>query len=248
MGWWHGADRAGHRRGPEHEAVAAQLAQQDTQLGRLLAGLDERGLWSRTTLLVVSDHGMTSGGLALDPDAILAQAGIDAKISRGGGVAFVYLDDPARLEAARVALASLESTRVFAADEIPAELRVRHGRRTGDLLLLAEPPGMFSRAGGAKQLLLAAAQHIGHRPGMHGYLPDHPDMGGIFLALGRGVPPGTRFEAVHAIDVAPTVAALLGIEPPEHAEGQARLGASRVPPPEDDAKRTPLGGPEPPTP
>ena len=54
---------------------------------------------------------------------------------------------------------------------------------------------------------------------MHGYAPDHPDMGGILLAMGRGVSAGTRLPAVRMIDVAPTVAKLLGIEPPAHSEG-----------------------------
>ena len=60
---------------------------------------------------------------------------------------------------------------------------------------------------------------FGWDTGMHGYAPDHPDMGGILLALGRGVPAGTRLPAVRMIDVAPTVAKLLDIEPPEHSEG-----------------------------
>ena len=56
---------------------------------------------------------------------------------------------------------------------------------------------------------------------MHGYAPEHPDMAGIFLAIGRGVPAGARLDAVRMIDVAPTVARLLGIEPPRSAEGRA---------------------------
>ena len=56
---------------------------------------------------------------------------------------------------------------------------------------------------------------------MHGYDPALPDMQGIFLALGRGVPAGAHADAVRMIDVAPTVARLLGIAPPRDAEGTA---------------------------
>jgi hypothetical protein len=56
---------------------------------------------------------------------------------------------------------------------------------------------------------------------MHGYAPEDADMQGIFLALGRGVPPGSHPDAVRMIDVAPTVAKLLGIAPPRDAEGRA---------------------------
>ena len=57
--------------------------------------------------------------------------------------------------------------------------------------------------------------------GMHGYAPDHPDMGAVLLAMGRGVPAGTRIGAVPNINVAPTVARLLMIDPPAQAEGEA---------------------------
>jgi arylsulfatase A-like enzyme len=43
-------------------------------------------------------------------------------------------------------------------------------------------------------------------------------MGGIFLAMGGGVP--TQLDEVHQIDLAATVAQLLGIEPPLHSEGK----------------------------
>jgi hypothetical protein len=44
-------------------------------------------------------------------------------------------------------------------------------------------------------------------------------MGGIFLAVGRGVAAAVALPTVRAIDVAPTVSHLLGIGPPAHAEG-----------------------------
>jgi arylsulfatase A-like enzyme len=50
-------------------------------------------------------------------------------------------------------------------------------------------------------------------------------MAGILLALGRGAPPGVRLARPHAVDVAPTVAGLLGIDPPRQSEGRALLEA-----------------------
>jgi arylsulfatase A-like enzyme len=38
--------------------------------------------------------------------------------------------------------------------------------------------------------------------------------------MGRGVPQGLKIHAVHQVDVAATVARLLGISPPRHSEGQ----------------------------
>jgi arylsulfatase A-like enzyme len=44
-------------------------------------------------------------------------------------------------------------------------------------------------------------------------------MSGIFLAVGRGVGRAAVLPTVRAIDVAPTISHLLGIDPPAHAEG-----------------------------
>jgi hypothetical protein len=49
-------------------------------------------------------------------------------------------------------------------------------------------------------------------------------MGGIFFAMGRGVPSGLVLPQVHQLDVAATVARLLGIEPPRDSEGRSVRG------------------------
>ena len=54
-------------------------------------------------------------------------------------------------------------------------------------------------------------------------------MRAIFLALGRGVPAGAHPGPQSALDVAPTAARLLGIEPPKSCEGRPieAIGAPR---------------------
>jgi hypothetical protein len=48
--------------------------------------------------------------------------------------------------------------------------------------------------------------------GNHGYLNTNPDMRPIFVAWGAGIKPGARVDGVRTVDVAPTIARLLGIE------------------------------------
>jgi len=57
-------------------------------------------------------------------------------------------------------------------------------------------------------------------PATHGSLSSHPRIRSIFYAAGAGVPRGP-LGLVRVVDVAPTVAALLGINPPADARGQA---------------------------
>jgi predicted AlkP superfamily pyrophosphatase or phosphodiesterase len=217
MSWWHGADHAGHARGPDSPEVVVELAGQDRQLGALLAGLDARGAWSHTTLLVVSDHGMTRAEHSVPIARALRTANVHAHLEVGTSVAHVFLDDPAELARAERALAGLAGVRVDRREALPAALHLAHPTRTGDLVARVEPPYTFADVGPFAR----ARELLGRSRGVHGYSPDHPDMAGIFLAIGRAVPAGARPSAVRMIDVAPTAARLLGIDPPRHAEGRA---------------------------
>ncbi|HKA14254.1 MAG TPA: alkaline phosphatase family protein [Myxococcota bacterium] len=217
MSWWHGADHAGHAKGPDDPDVAVELAAQDRQLGALLAGLDARGAWSHTTLLVVSDHGMTRAGPSVPLAHALRGARVRvAHLEMGTAVAHVFLADPGDAERAERALAGLAGVRVDRREALPASLHLSHPTRTGDLVVRAEPPYTFASEG----LLARAGKLLGASRGVHGYAPEDPDMQGIFLAIGRGVPAGAHPDTVRMIDVAPTVARLLGIGPPRQAEGR----------------------------
>ncbi len=48
--------------------------------------------------------------------------------------------------------------------------------------------------------------------GTHGFLPDQPDMLGTLVLHGAGIRKGTQLGKVQSIDVAPTMARLLGVE------------------------------------
>ena len=52
----------------------------------------------------------------------------------------------------------------------------------------------------------------GELKGEHAYNNEHPEMGGIFLAAGPGIRPGSKLPAFSAVHVYELLAALLGIE------------------------------------
>lgn len=223
MSYWAGADRDGHDHGPDSGAVAEQLERQDEQLGRLMAGLDELDFWDHSTLIVVSDHGMTDVRRYLDVADVLDDAGIGARVI-GSAVANVYLEDTADRDAALSALRALDAVQAFPGDQLPEEWRLSHPGRTGDIVVVTAPPFTLSRPMGLPGYLGRLYFALGGGFGGHGYWPDHPDMAGVFLAMGRGVPRGLVVPEVHQVDLAPTVARLLGIEPPRQSEGRPVRG------------------------
>lgn len=207
--WFHGADGAAHRHGPGSEAARIALRGQDRAIATLVRGLDERGLRRSTVLLFVSDHGMAPRGREVDLRDALDDADIGARVLGAGGFAQVYLDDPARDAGRAVEAARGLGLRAHRREAAPREWRVGNPR-FGDVVVLA-PLGVTIESG---RLLSLPTR------GWHGYWPDEPSMAGILVAVGPGIEPGTDLGRVSNLDVAPTVLALLGQEPPDWMEGR----------------------------
>ena len=229
LSWWHGADTPGHRFGPDSPRIAQAMQAQDAALARLLAGLDARNAWADTTLLIVSDHGMAKVDDPVDLLAPLREKGIAAELESSNGLAQLWLTDPTRRDEALATLAALPGVQAWAGDAVPATLRYGFAARMGDVVAVTRPPRFFIAPRTLEGVMMQAAAAFGREQGAHGFDPALPDMGGILLALGRGAPAGVRLPAAQALDVASTVALLLGIDPPRDAEGHPIPGLGGTP-------------------
>lgn len=104
---------------------------------------------------------------------------------------------------------------------------MRFPGRTGDVVIFAAPPHQFDAP--ALDRLIAPSPLLGQ----HGYLPDTVDerlnvnMRPPLVLAGPGVPKGLRLPGARAIDLAPTLAALLDIAPPAQADGRDLLAGER---------------------
>lgn len=211
--WFPGADHAAHLAGPGTASAVKQLAQQEPAFAALIDGIEARGLWPSTTLIVVSDHGMVAADALLDFDLVLRDAGVRARVTGMGGFASVYLDErergpsgSAELAIAKVAaLAHEAGLEAIVVGRPEAGPRFSHPR-FGDLVLRAPIGTAIHRPGLPKG-------------GFHGYRSAEPQMHGIFVAAGRGVSPELELSLLQATDIAPTVLGLLGVAAPEWMNG-----------------------------
>ncbi len=229
LSWWHGADGPGHRFGPDSPRIAQAMRGQDAALARLLAGLDARDAWPDTTLLIVSDHGMAKVDDPVDLLAPLREKGIAAELEPSNGVAHLWLADPTRRAETVALLAALPGVQAFPGDAVPASLRYEFPSRMGDVVAVTSPPRFFIAPRTLEGVMMQVSAALGREQGAHGFDPALPDMGGILLALGRGVPAGVVLPPVEVLDLAPTVALLLGIDPPRDAEGHPIPGLAGTP-------------------
>ncbi|MBV8201129.1 MAG: alkaline phosphatase family protein [Acidobacteria bacterium] len=225
----------------------------DHELRLLMAAVD----LGRTTVVVVSDHGMAPVHTAIDLNALLRDRGMLASPAGGkgrggaagayvlgnGGMAHLYLAEPAGEAAGADAAARRQQLRELrdqllawrSGDDTPieraltrqeaAELGLDHPN-SGDLILFAQEGYAFDAG---PEPAGAAVTHPAKAYGMHGYLASHPDMRGIYLAIGKDVKPASASATVQATDVAGRVAAWLGIGRPLAKAAAGTGGAARGP-------------------
>lgn len=225
-------DSRQHAFGPRSPEASAAIETADLQLARLIAAAKQAGTWERTTLVVVSDHGFMPISRRVKPGVLLQSLGLvelegerprDWRVgmSLSGGQAYLYLKDPGD-DAARRAIVDAFTALVGQPDSGivrvygPEEIVARGGDPDAALALGAAPG--FSFAGGYTGPATDAAP--AQYRGTHGYDPERPEMAAALLIVGPGVRPGLEIAGARMIDVAPTVAGLLGLTLPT-ATGRA---------------------------
>lgn len=204
-------DTAGHRNGPDAPETRAAAASVDASMARLIEGLKARGLYDRTMLVVVSDHGMaaTSPDRVVWIDDIIDPAAL--KIGYGGAV---LTADPApgrEAEVQQKLVGRHPHMECWNKADVPARLFYGSNPRVAQIVCLVETGWLtatrdrpVTRAGGA-----------------HGYDNQAPEMAAIFIAHGPGVVAGRRLTDLDSVDVQPFLTRMLGIVGPA-GDGRAQ--------------------------
>ncbi len=208
------------------EAITA-LEKIDQTLAQILAQAEKSGNKNEITWLIVSTHGNAKVEQEFRPNLLLAKKGfltLDAQgnikswiaTSRSsGGAAAIYLQDANNEEAIK------DVQKIFIEEqekEASALWRVIDKKSAAKLgadpraafFIEAAPGFLISEQTTGKKItdkLSASAPKAAA-----GYAPSKSEMRGFLIAAGKGIKPKTQIEYAQIIDVAPTIARLLGIE------------------------------------
>ena len=213
-------DEVQHKQGREAEAVKEAVRRQDESIERIRKGIEDSGLKETTLLIVLGDHGFTDVSKNINPNALLRDAGyIEAEEGQvkswralarsSGGSAAIYVKEKG--DVGKVA----EIFRKATAHEGQAIYRVIEREELDALgynpeaALALEPEKGWAFSGALAPALVHGLPTV---KGNHGQLPSRPELWTGFLACGAGVKTGAVVEKMRLIDVAPTVAKLLGLE------------------------------------
>jgi predicted AlkP superfamily pyrophosphatase or phosphodiesterase len=221
-------DDINHEYGPMTNASLTAMAFLDSQVKRIVDTLARIGATNRATLLIVSDHGFRSFTHKIQLNALLRERGLltgekdheksEAWIVAEGGSAMVYVTRPERkaelIPKLRDMFTAVEGVeRVYGPDDLPSLglPTPSQSDQAPDLFLAAKPDYSFGNDAEGPTI----TQSTG---GTHGFINSDPKMQSIFIASGAGVPQGLRIDSILNVDVAPTVATLLGLEM-KHVQG-----------------------------
>jgi predicted AlkP superfamily pyrophosphatase or phosphodiesterase len=210
-------DSVHHQYGPRTLAGTSAIAFMDSCVARIVEAVRAAGMSERTTLLVVSDHGFKAYTKQVHPAVAFAAAGLAGKVFvlPEGGTAYVYFDKSQAAELAPKAIQALAGVEGidkivqpdgFAALGLPQPER---DPQMFSLLLTAKSGYAFSGATGGP-----VTAEVPQQGGSHGYLASDPEMEAIFIANGYGVRKGGKLGQIVNLDIAPTVAKLLGVALP----------------------------------
>lgn len=225
-------DHREHFEGIASAGACASLQRIDRLIAGVRAAYQEAGILDKTTFFVVSDHGFSPLHTVINVRELLKESGWDAAVGSplqdsaqlrfAGGSAAVYLKNPT--EAMRARIAEQLRPRVKAKFRgtvrwLSEEEAVKLGGFPGAAFALCAAPGYALGASTSLPLMAASRTYLG----THGHCPDEPAMLASFVASGAGIRPLGTIPVLRMVDIAPTIAALLGVELPE-ADGNPIMG------------------------
>lgn len=224
-------DALGHADGKDASDMPAAIAEVDEQIGRLVQATKDAGIFGRTAFVVTGDHGMETftQGMRDELLSTITGAGYQAELLTAGqsprpdtdavivvgGVGSLHLvgeaaGDPVAAAAIETAVAAMPH--VAAVYDEADQQAMRMSAKYGELVI--EPEEGWSLGGTPSDGV----------SGVHGV---SRTMQTVLVLAGSGVRPHHVAQAPRHVDIAPTVSALLGMDPPAAAEGRVLNEAIR---------------------
>lgn len=248
-----GHDYIGHAYGPESPEYRDSLVRLDRVLAELFATVEREVGAGRTLIVLSADHG--SGDIPekpelqaaragrVYPDKLRASANAALRVSFGVEADLVKAFVPPGFYLDRAKIAALRLPREGVEEALAAHLRTQPGiaaaytatrlrgqEGAGDALFAPAKRAFFAERSGDVVVVQARGWYMYPDPevyaAMHGSPYDYDTHVPIVIA-GPGVQAATIAQRVEPTQIVPTLAALLGIAPPEKATAGVLPGIGR---------------------
>jgi predicted AlkP superfamily pyrophosphatase or phosphodiesterase len=226
-------DSFAHAHGGRSAEVRWAANDSDNRIRDLLETVKSAGLADRTTFFITADHGFADYSKHINLNVLLRNKGllttagtnvVESKVhfQSEGGAGGLYIRDTANRERILAELLpALKSTEgievVLPSSEFASIGHVTPAQdaREPDLYVSAAEGYAFADNLTAKDLITPS----GGTKGTHGHHPNNRLLDATFVAWGAGIKPGAKLTRIRNVDVAPTMAAVLGLKM-ENVEGR----------------------------
>jgi predicted AlkP superfamily pyrophosphatase or phosphodiesterase len=200
-------DIAGHRYGPDAKATRLAISKIDRVLTLLLDGLAARGIRDQINIIIVSDHGMT----ALDPDKVIQiDKHIDIsqlRIIEDSPIMWVWPPIGQEEQIYQQLVKADPHLTVYRRAELQEKYKLGTNSRVPPLIAIVDEGWSIDFKG------LVGSLKRKVRGGGHGYLPESPQMQGIFIAHGPAFKKNTLVPTINNTDIYELMAQILNLQP-----------------------------------
>ncbi len=225
LAYFSALDEEQHAKGPYAKSVFETLEELDRMIGEVRAAALKAGN-GRAYVAVVSDHGFFRIQKDIRLNYALKEAGLLELDAQGklktwraicrtsGGVTAIMLRDAQDAEAKEKVRALLQRLAADSATGIHRVIEQAEAQKMGGFpdaafVVGAKAEFYFS---GSFEAPVVANRRVG---GGHGFLAEFADMNSTFIIAGPGIPARKNLGQMDMRDIAPTLAALLGIKLPD---------------------------------
>jgi predicted AlkP superfamily pyrophosphatase or phosphodiesterase len=190
----------------------------DEHIGEIVEAARRAGILETTTFLITGDHGFAPQHSMLQPNVLLRKAGLlrtdpNGKItdwevvSHNGAIRLKDPSDTELLQRTRRLFSDLASNSFQDIFRIVEREELDSLGAYPEAVFMLEPELGYSIGNGFEkdEFLVASRVRAGH-----GYLPSHPEMRTGLVVSGPGIKKGVQMPTARQIDIAPTIARLLG--------------------------------------
>jgi predicted AlkP superfamily pyrophosphatase or phosphodiesterase len=219
-------DGVEHGFGPNTPQAYEAVAESDQRLGEIWAALQQPPFAGRSTMFIVSDHGFAEYRKRIRPNVALKELGLIETDEKNkvtgrkawcvaqGGSAFIYvLDNEGKPDVTAKLVGELAKLEGVLEVLTPAEFTKLgvpgpdSNPEAPDLVLTTGPGYSFDGS-----VTSPAVVETDTLLGTHGHDPRPDYMHATFVAAGAGIKSGTKLQVINNVDVAPTIAHLLGLD------------------------------------
>lgn len=241
-------DAVGHDFGPNSPEILDTILRLDSYLGDLFDHIDSVIGLENVLFALSADHGVATmpeyleladdrygeTGKRLDAEDVRCVQNAGLRFRERFGEADWFLDgyylDPATVESQGTTVAEVESAmaalleacpaidKVWTSTELTATDTADPDDRMAELHRNSQVPG---RAPNLRPQLVSGHLYYPGQGTSHGTAHAYDTHVPLVLA-GPGIAPGVIHQRVHTVDLAPTLAALIGLAPPEDVDGVDR--------------------------